>query len=315
MRKCIIWGIGNDYQRLYNSIQFEVYKQNIEIVAAVSKKEAMLYKYIDHIPLITKGEIHNFEFDYIIICSKLYFHEISDEVRALGIDRTKVLNGNVFSYALFDFNRYISLIENPVTIISDDCWGGEVYHTFALPFSSPTINIYWRTEEYVKFISDLPYYLRQPLQCGGESDLEAGVHPIGLLGERGGGKQVSMELLHSISFEEAKQQWERRQKRINFDNIFVKMRINKTDNWTTYMDIFDSLQYKKICFSPHLKDKEGYINSAICSKWKQENFYNKGRVDLWNIDDWFRDTKNLRSTIDVLALLNGETLYSRVSDE
>lgn len=60
MRKCIIWGVGNDYQRLYNSIQFEVYKQNIEIVAAVSKKEAILYQYIDHIPLITKDEITNF---------------------------------------------------------------------------------------------------------------------------------------------------------------------------------------------------------------------------------------------------------------
>lgn len=313
MRKCIIWGVGNDYQRLYNSIQFEVYKQNIEIVAAVSKKEAILYQYIDRIPLITKDEMSSFEYDYIIICSNLYFREISDEILALGIDRAKVLNGKVFSYALFDFKRYISLIENPITIISDDCWGGEVYHTLALPFSSPTINIYWHTEEYVKFISNLPYYLRQPLRCGRESDLEAGIYPMGLLGE--GDKEVSMELLHSITFEEAKQQWERRQKRINFDNIFVKIGINKKDNWNTYMDVFDGLQYKKICFSPQLRNKEGYINSAICNKWKQENFYNPKRVDLWNITDWFRNSQNMRGTLDILALLNGETSYFRVSDE
>lgn len=39
MRRCIIWGTGNDYERLYNSIQFEAYKGNIEIVATVSKKK------------------------------------------------------------------------------------------------------------------------------------------------------------------------------------------------------------------------------------------------------------------------------------
>lgn len=311
MRKCIIWGIGNDYERLYNSIQFEAYKGNIKIVAAVSKKESIFCKYIDHIPLITKNEIDGFEFDYIIVCSNSYFREICDEIRAIGIDGTRVLNGNVFSYALFDFNRYISLIESPVTIISDDCWGGEVYHTLALPFSSPTININWQIGEYVKFILDLPYYLRQPLQCGREGDLEAGIYPIGLLGE--GDKKVSMELIHNISFEEAKQQWERRQKRVNFNNIFVKLGMNKKDNWETYIDVFDRLQYKKICFFPYMRDKEGYISSALYTKWRQVN-YMSSRVDSYDINDWLRAPKNMRSAIDILALLNGETLCFRDSD-
>lgn len=313
MRKCIIWGIGNDYERLYNNIQLEVYKGNIEIVAAVSKEETILCKYIDHIPLITKEGIHGLEFDYIIICSNLYFREICNEIREIGIDRSRVLNGNVFSYALFDFNRYVSLVENPITIISDDCWAGEVYHTLYLPFSSPTINIYWHTEEYVKFIADLPYYLCQSLQCGRESDLEAGIFPIGLLGE--GDKQVSMELIHNISFEEAREQWERRQKRINFDNIFVKLGMNKTANLQRYTAVFDNLQYKKICFSPYMEDKAGYINHAICRKWKQENYYMRSRVDFWNINDWFRERKNMWSVIDVLALLNGELSYFRNTDE
>lgn len=311
MRKCIIWGIGNDYEKLYNSIQLEVYKRNIEIVAAVSKGETIFGKYIDSIPLISKEEIVGMEFDYIIICSNLYFHEISGEIRALGIDRTRILNGNVFSYARFDFSRYISLIENPVTIISDDCWGGEVYHTLALPFSSPTININWKTEEYVKFILDLPYYLRQSLQCGRESDFEAGIYPLGLLGE--GDKQVSMELIHNSSFEEAKQQWERRKKRVNFNNIFVKLGMNKKDNWKTYMDVFDSLQYKKICFFPYVRDKEGYINSALYNKWRRDNDL-KSRIDSYDINDWLRNPKAMRSSIDILALLNGETLCFRNSD-
>lgn len=313
MRKCIIWGIGNDYERLYNSLQFEIYKGNIEIIAAVSKRENIFGKYIDHIPLITSEDIGGgVEFDYIIVCSNLYFGEICDEICALGIDRNRILDGNVFSYALFDFNKYIKLIENPITIISDDCWGGEVYHTLALPFHSPTININWQTGEYVKFITDLPYYLRQPLQCGREGDLEAGIYPIGLLGE--GDKQVSMELIHNHSFGEAKQQWERRQKRVNFNNIFVKLGMNRKDDWKTYVDIFEGLPYKKLCIYPYVRDKEGYISSALYAKWRQENDV-RSRIDSYDINDWLRNPGKMRGTIDILALLNGETQCFRASNE
>lgn len=311
MRRCIIWGTGNDYERLYNSIQFEVYKGNIEIVAIVTKKENIFCKYLDNILLITKKEIYNIEFDYIIICSSLYYNEICDEVCKSSIERNKVLNGNIFSYARFDFNKYIQLIENPITIISDDCWGGEVYHALSLPFSSPTVNINWKQGEYIKFISDLPYYLQQPLRCGRRENLETGEYPIGLLGEND--RQVQMELIHNISFDEASQQWKRRQKRINFDNIFVKFGLNKTSDWEFYINIFDSLQYKKICFFPFIRDKEGYINSGLYARWKWQNNM-RGRVDSYDINDYVRAPKCIHSAFDILALLNGETQCFRNSD-
>ncbi len=311
MRKCIIWGTGNDYDRLYNSIQFEVYKGNIEIAATVSKQENIFCKYIDGIPLISKEEIYRFDFDYIIICSSRFFREICNEIRTLGIDRSQILNGNVFSYACFDFNKYIRLIENPITIISDDCWGGVVYHVLALPFNSPTININWEKEEYAKFISDLPYYLQQPLKCGREGNLETGEYPIGLLGENE--KQVQMELIHNISFDEARQQWERRQKRVNFDNIFVKFGWNKKDNWEFYRNVFDKVQYKKICFFPYERDKQGYISSGFYARWKWW-IDTRGRVDSYNINDWTRDPKCICGAIDILALLNGETACFRDTD-
>ncbi len=311
MRRCIIWGTGNDYERLYNSIQFEAYKGNIEIVATVSKKENIFCKYLDNILLITKEEIHNIEFDYIVICSNLFFNEICNEIYEAGIERKKVLNGNIFSYARFDFNKYIQLVENPITIISDDCWGGEVYHALSLPFSSPTININWKQEEYIKFISDLPYYLQQPLRCGREANLETGKYPIGLLGEDD--RQVQMELIHNISFDEAGQQWERRRTRINLDNIFVKFGLNKIDNWESYMNIFNGLQYKKICFFPYVRDKEGYINSALYARWIWQN-NTRGRIDSYDINDYVRDPKCIHGAFDILALLNGEIQCFRDTD-
>lgn len=311
MRKCIIWGTGNDYERLYNNIQFEVYKGNIEILAVVSKEENIFCKYIDNMPLIKKDEISQFVFDYIIICSNRFFGEICNEIQALGIDRNRVLNGNVFSYARFDFNKYIQLIENPITIISDDCWGGVVYHTLSLPFNSPTININWKKEEYARFISDLPYYLQQPLECGREGNFETGEYPIGLLGENE--RQVRMELIHNTCFDEAKQQWERRQKRVNFSNIFVKFGLNKYDSWEYCKDVFDKLPYKKICFSPYQMDTEGYINSGLYSRWKWWCNMRK-RVDSYNINDYVRDPKCICGAIDILSLLNGETKCFRDSN-
>ena len=178
----------------------------------------------------------------------------------------------------------------------------------SLQFSSPTINISWRKEEYVKFILDLPYYLKQPLKCGREGKLETGEYPIGLLGENE--RQIQMELIHNISFDEAKQQWERRQKRINFNNIFVKFGFNKKDNWKICMNAFDSLPYHKICFFPYVRDKEGYINSGVYARWLQWNHMRK-RVDSYDINDYIRNPEQIRKTIDILSLLNGETMCFR----
>ncbi len=312
MKKCIIWGNGNDYEKLYNSIRLEVYKRNIEIVAVVSKKENIYSKYIDGVPLIIKEEVVDFEFDYIIISSSRFYREICDEIVSMGIERNRTINGEVFSYACFDFHKYVGLIEQPVTIISDDCWGGAVYHALSLPFSSPTININWQKEEYVRFISDLPYYLNKPLKCGREGNLETGEYPIGLLGD--GNKQVSMELIHSNDFNEAKQQWDRRQKRINFNNIFVKFGMRRQDNWESYLEIFDKLPYNKICLFPYVRDRERYINSALFEKWRREG-ERKGMVDSYDINDYLRSPSVMRRTIDILSLLCGEKGCFRETDE
>lgn len=311
MRTCIIWGTGNDYDRLYNSIRFEELKGNIHIAGAVTKKENMFAKFIDGIPLIASSELCDVQFDYIIVCSNLHFNEICDDIQDLGIERNKILMGNVFSYARFDFSKYISLIENPVSIISDDCWGGEVYHMLALTFSSPTINIAWEKEEYAKFISDLPYYLRQPLKCGREGNFETGEYPIGVLGE--GDRQVQMELIHNISFEEAEEQWERRRQRVNFDNIFVKFGFDKNDNWELCMNVFDNLNYNKICLFPEYMGKRGYINAGFYNRWVRWN-YLKQRVVSFRIEDYLRDSRCTRSAIDILGMLNGETDCFRDSD-
>lgn len=49
------------------------------------------------------------------------------------------------------------------SIISSNCIGGIVSHDLGLMFKSPTINLYFDAEDFVKFTERLDYYLNTPL--------------------------------------------------------------------------------------------------------------------------------------------------------
>lgn len=150
MRKVIIWGIGNEYESIINQIKFEMLKGNMVVEALVSRD--IVTPYFDGFPVIHKEELNMLEFDYCIISSAPLYESIEEEAIKAGIPKGKLINGKVFKLPDFDFKKYINLIENPVTILSDDCWGGYVYNLLGLQFSSPTINIAWRKDSYIKFV-------------------------------------------------------------------------------------------------------------------------------------------------------------------
>jgi len=116
----------------------------------------------------------------------------------------------------------------PFTIISNNCWGGHVYRFFAESYASPTIGMYFFTPDYIKLLNNLEYYFNLPLdfitykeskyknkleEYGGDN-LSC---PIGKLDD------IECIFLHYSTQQEAKDKWERRKKRINWDNLYVKM--------------------------------------------------------------------------------------------
>ena len=62
------------------------------------------------------------------------------------------------------------------TVISQNCIGGVFYHDMGLKFLSPTIDLYIPEPDFIKFISNLEYYINTDLEI---SDGEN--YPIGLL--------------------------------------------------------------------------------------------------------------------------------------
>ena len=157
------------------------------------------------------------------------------------------------------------------TLISNDCWGGELYQYFDLAYSTPFVGLYVMAPCYLKLLKNPKYYLGLSLSFAKVSKYEEveltrekGAHkfPVGVLDD------IEIQFMHYKSEEEAKAKWERRVNRINWDNIFVKIDGSKDYATFNLMQDFDSLTYPKICI---VKDPQPSILSAIFVKdWESD---------------------------------------------
>lgn len=139
------------------------------------------------------------------------------------------------------------------SIICNNCWGGYVYRRYRLPYLSPTIGLYFFAEDFVKMCSDLKKYMNAQLEF---IPLEESKYkdelikrnqvnvPIARL------RDIEVVFLHYSSEKEAEEKWNRRVKRINYDNLIIKF--SKMNLCTEHeLVAFDQLKFnKKICFVP-----------------------------------------------------------------
>ena len=111
-----------------------------------------------------------------------------------------------------------------ITIISNNCWGGIFYRNNNLEYLSPTLGLFFMADDYIKFIYNIKYYINCDIKF---IDIEHSNYktylqklnyhsPIGKLDD------IEIMFLHYDSEEDAKEKWDRRKKRINWDNIIYK---------------------------------------------------------------------------------------------
>lgn len=301
MKKVLIWGAGSEYQATFNQIQFEVIKKNIEILGIVSK-DAWQEK-IDGIPALKPSEIKkkNIEIDYIIVTSQKYYYEIVNEAVTLGIERNRLINIKVFRIPYFDFGEYISLRENPVSIITSNCMGGFLYHYLDLCFSSPFINTFIYYNDFEKLTQNLYFYLNQPLkeECAGDML----TCPVGSLGEED--KKIYIQFRHDYNFDMAREAFDKRRRRINWDNLLITTYSNKQEE----IERFEKIPYqKKICISG-LRNMDGlYPATKIFKSW--EACYMNNPYDVYRLRefaDYYNNIENFVNECNIFKLLlNGE---------
>jgi uncharacterized protein (DUF1919 family) len=110
-------------------------------------------------------------------------------------------------------NRYRFNGHHEFVIVSNNCWGAEIYKHFKRPYNTPFVGLYLYPDCYLKLLSNWDEYINQPLNfnvdrkskyCEQPFDF-----PIGLLG-----KDVEIHFMHYESEQEAKEKWERRKARM-----------------------------------------------------------------------------------------------------
>lgn len=138
-----------------------------------------------------------------------------------------------------------TLSNEDFTIISSNCIGGLLYHDLNHKFLSPTVNLFYDTaEDYIKFCENLEYYVSLDMV---EVDSNNS-YPVGQIGD------IKLHLVHYKSFNEAKEKWNERKRRINFEKIFVIF-TDRNGFHDELLKRFDKLPYKKVFFS-HKLDRD-----------------------------------------------------------
>ena len=161
---------------------------------------------------------------------------------------------NSICYRIWNFKRNIKnkrlrelFSNNKIpTIFSCNCTGGVMYNELGWKFNSPTINLYMNCEDFIKFCENYKYYCSlNLLPYEGEIVRD---YPICTLGD------LTLFMVHYNSFEESKEKWNQRCKRIDDKNI--RIIATDRDGCTEILkDRFEKLPFKKIMFT-HLPDEE-----------------------------------------------------------
>ena len=241
--KFILWGLGAIYNRLFNSVKYYEAIGAIEI-AAVTDRYFWEGSYVDNYPLVMPRDIVNIEHDYIVVLSNKFFGEIREELMEMGVDSKEILSYRFLEIPNVDVDRYIQLKNSNISIVSNNCWGGITYKTLGLECLSPFKNMFLEDNEYLKLLKRLTHYLScEPVLYQYIYDDSRNIeYPVLILDD------VLVHCNHDTDAEEAILKWKRRNKKFNFQNIFVEM---YTCSRETAEEFAELDQYpKKVCFVP-----------------------------------------------------------------
>jgi len=210
----------------------------------------------------------------------------------------------IFRIPFFDFDEYIKIKESNISILSDYCFAGYLYHKFGLQFTSPTINMYADNENYYKFLLDIEGHMKLPMQEveNTRDNLYKGIYayPRGYVGNS------EWVFNHDVTFDKAVARWNKGVARFNYDNFIVIMTIYSEE--MAYL--FDKLPIEnKIGFYW----KELNLNSVICMpEWNNPKVRERYNSDFSALINRVADEENGIRAINWIKALQHKGGFNRI---
>ncbi|MDO5859583.1 DUF1919 domain-containing protein [Methanobrevibacter sp.] len=232
-------------------------------------------------------EIKDIEFDYFITLrsDKKVYDEIIDEHHF----KQKIIPAHAFKVNHFDFRDYIMLLDNVPSVICNNHWGGLLFNRLGLRYNSPFVNTKISSEDFIRLAQNFDHYMSQELKQVKSEEK----YPIAKLDD------ILINFDTYDSFKDAKNDWDRRKQRINYDNLVFEAIIEDID----VARQFDSLDLsKRLCFCPEsLSDR--CIDFTYLSKGNYDKSCNETAFEFFP----------LFNLIDLLLHFSPETWYSSLS--
>lgn len=96
------------------------------------------------------------------------------------------------------------------TVISNNCWGAEIYRDLNIPYLTPFVGLYLLPDAYLDLLENFPAVLDTPLTFDGPGHTASPcAYPVGLLDGR-----IPIHFMHYKDAAEAQEKWQRRRARM-----------------------------------------------------------------------------------------------------
>ena len=173
------------------------------------------------------NEDYNYDYIIITVIEEKTYKEIINLAISIGIRREQILPLRIFSIPFFNFEDYIKIKNSNISILSDYCDAGFLYHKFGMKFLSPTINMFADNENFYSFLLNLRENMKKKLKKV-ENEVEYEymgqyTYPRGKIGD------IQWVFNHDIYFESAAERWQRGVDRFNWDNYLIIMTIRSEE--------------------------------------------------------------------------------------
>lgn len=142
------------------------------------------------------------------------------------------------------------------SVISQNCIGGVFCHDMGLSFQSPTVNLSFSANDFIRFVENLEHYLSFEPEFYWDEE-----YPVGRLGD------LELCCVHYDTSTQAKEAWERRKKRVDINKILVLATDRDGFDAATF-ERWKNIPYPKVLFTAR-KEFADHPDSVYFPKYQK----------------------------------------------